>query len=129
MGQDSTETVKEIEEVRGRLGDQIEELETRLPKPALAAKRGLGVVVGGGLAGTLIWALLKRGRKSRKTAKVEKAAVKAVEQAAENVEPETKRRSTGKTLTKLAIGAGVIWFAYKLAQMRQTRNDDGFDQG
>lgn len=65
MGQTTAETVKEIEATRSRLDSEFRELEGRLPAPAVWAKRLVGIAVGGGLATTLLLAMVKRMRSSR----------------------------------------------------------------
>ena len=69
MGQSSAETVREIEEARGRLESDIRELEQRLPAPAVWAKRVAGLAVGGGLGGTAFWFAVKRLRNRGKNKK------------------------------------------------------------
>ncbi len=63
MGQSSTETVREIEDIRDRIEGNFRELERRMPQAGAWAKRALGVVlVGVGLlAARGIWKSI-RGR-------------------------------------------------------------------
>ena len=66
MGSSAAETGREIEETRSRLESDIRELEGRLPKPAIWAKRVVGVAVGGGIGGSVFWFGVRRIRKRRK---------------------------------------------------------------
>ena len=65
MGESAAQTVREIEETRERLQDEIQELQDRLPQPAVWTKRVIGVAVGGGIAGTAFWMTVRRRRKAR----------------------------------------------------------------
>ena len=64
MGTSAAETLREIEDIRGRLESDMRELERRVPQPAVWLKRMLGFAVGGGIALILLRWVLKR-RKSR----------------------------------------------------------------
>lgn len=65
MGTSTAETLKEIEETRGRLEEDIHALEERLPAPALLGKRVVGIAAGGGAAGSIFWFVVRRARKKR----------------------------------------------------------------
>lgn len=65
MGKTAADTVREIEETRSRLDSDLRELETRVPAPAVWAKRIVGVAVGGGVVTTAILTLVRRMRSSR----------------------------------------------------------------
>lgn len=64
MGASAAETVREIEDIRGRLESDMRELERRVPQPAVLMKRTVGLVLGAGIALILLRIMLKR-RKSR----------------------------------------------------------------
>jgi hypothetical protein len=64
VGASAAETLREIEDIRGRLESDMRELERRVPQPAVWLKRMLGFAVGGGIALILLRWALKR-RKSR----------------------------------------------------------------
>lgn len=66
MGQSAAQTVKEIEDIRGRLEADLRELQARLPAPATWAKRLVGAAVGGGIGGSALLFLLRRARRKRK---------------------------------------------------------------
>lgn len=68
MGESSAQTVKEIEETRERLDQEIRELEHRLPRPAVWTKRLIGVAVGGGVSGAAFWFAVRRMRNRKKKA-------------------------------------------------------------
>ena len=124
MGQSSAETVREIEEARGRLESDIRELEQRLPAPAVWAKRVAGLAVGGGLGGTAFWFAVKRLRNRGKNKK-KKAATQAT-QAVVNVIPEewasrlSSAMEEGEWKGWLVLGGGV-WLLLRLAELRQLR--------
>jgi hypothetical protein len=64
VGTSAAETLREIEDIRGRLESDMRELEQRVPQPAVWMKRMIGFVLGGGIALLFLRWLLKR-RKSR----------------------------------------------------------------
>jgi hypothetical protein len=64
MGQGSAATVREIEEIRGRIDSNMRELERRVPQPAVWAKRLVGLAVGT-TAGLLILRAILRRKKSK----------------------------------------------------------------
>jgi hypothetical protein len=124
MGQSSTETVKEIEDLRGRLEEEIRELEDRLPRPARWAKRLVGVAVGGGVAGTALMMGVRRLRKRRKPAR--RALRNAVPETVVNVIPDRwavrlEDALRNERLKTLAGAAAAAWFVLRLAELRQLR--------
>lgn len=124
MGKSAAETVREIEATRTRLETDLRELEDRLPAPAVWAKRVVGVAVGGGVGGAMLWFGVRRIRKRRK----EKAAVEAARaaQAVVNLIPERwtealeRAAAEGEWKGWLA-GAGGVWLLLRLAELRQLR--------
>jgi len=119
MGQDAAQTVREIEEIRGRLSSDIEELQERMPAPAVWGKRALGVLVGGGVAASAAWFLLRRRRSK---ARREQPSVKAVV----NLLPEDVARRVAEKLDDEQVKrwltiAGGAWVLFKLAELRQLR--------
>jgi hypothetical protein len=60
VGASAAETLREIEDIRGRLESDMRELERRVPQPAVWLKRGIGFALGGGMALLLLRALWKR---------------------------------------------------------------------
>ena len=65
MGESASETVKEIEDIRGRIDDEFAELERRMPAIAKVGKKAAGVALGGGLGGTILLKVLRGKRKKR----------------------------------------------------------------
>jgi hypothetical protein len=63
MGQNSAETVREIEDIRGRMDADFRELERRLPQPGIWAKRLVGIVVGGGIGALVLRSVIKSVRR------------------------------------------------------------------
>lgn len=68
MGEGTAQTLSEIEETRGRLEEEIGELESRLPPAARWSKRLVGVAVGGGVGAGVLWIVLRRVRRKRRAA-------------------------------------------------------------
>lgn len=118
MGQDAAETVREIEEIRGRLSSDIGELQERMPAPAVWGKRALGALVGGGLVASAAWFLVRRRRSKAKRQPSVEAVV--------NLLPEDVARRVAEKLDDdrvkqwLAV-AGGAWVLFKLAELRQLR--------
>jgi hypothetical protein len=63
MGQDTAETVTEIETTRARLDSELRQLEGRIPAAALWAKRVAGAAVGGGIGAFVLRSVVRRRRK------------------------------------------------------------------
>jgi hypothetical protein len=120
MGPSAAQTVKEIEATRGRLDAEFRELEERLPKPAVLAKRAVGIAVGGGIGGTLFWMAVRRARKRRK--KAQEVPVQAVIQV---LPEEWAKRMSGAVETGAwkpwLAGAACLWLLFRLAELRQMR--------
>lgn len=114
MGESSSETVREIEDVRGRLEGEIQALEERLPKPP-AAKNLIGAAAGAGLAALTLKAMLKKGRR-RKTSKIDEIK----EQASDL--PDQIRESLGDADWKpVAAAFGGLWVLFRLMEVRQLK--------
>lgn len=112
MGETSTETAKEIENVKGRLENEIHALEDRLPTPPRAAKKA-GLAIGAaGVALLLGRALVKRSRK-RASSKMEQAQELIPEKVRDAFED-------GRWTTWAGIAAGA-WLAFRLSELRQLR--------
>ncbi len=119
MGEDAASTVKEIEEVRDRLGDNLEELEDRLPEPAVWGKRLIGMAVGGGMGGSVLWFAVRRLRRSR--AKPDPEIKNVVELVPDEVVVAVARAmEEGRWKRYAAAGAG-IWLVVRLAELRALR--------
>ena len=116
MGQGAAQTVTEIEEIRGRLERNIGELQDRLPRPAAWAKKVIGIAVGGGIAGSAFWFLVRRARKG----KAEPEPVRAVFQM---VRPEEEERPSKDWQPWVALGVAA-WTVVKLAEIRQMRKQN-----
>jgi Protein of unknown function (DUF3618) len=118
MGQATAETVREIEQTRARLGAEVEELQRRLPAPAVWGKRLAGIIAGGGMAGAASLFLLRRVR-SRQAKERELRAVI-------NVLPDARAKGLTKTQEDAqwrqwaAIGFGV-WVLLRIAEIRHLR--------
>jgi hypothetical protein len=125
MGQGSAATVKEIEDIRGRLETDMRELERRVPQPAVWAKRLAGVVVGGGAAAIVTMAVVKRVRGRRKPTARERLAGHPA-QAVVQVVPAPVADRLAEAIEEghwkqWAAVAGGVWLAVRLIELRQLR--------
>jgi hypothetical protein len=127
MGQSSVETVKEIEDIRGRLEDEIKELEHRLPRPAIWVKKLAGVAVGGGMAGFIFWKAVRRLQRRREAkAETEQPRFAANGSPVIQVLPERwagrieEALADDRVKTFAGVAAGV-WLLLRLAELRQLR--------
>ena len=126
MGQSSAETVREIEQIRGRLEDEIKELEDRLPRPALWVKRLVGMAVGGGVAGFAFWSAVRRFQKRRQAqAEVEAERIEARSPVVQLVPERWAGRfedAFADDRVKTLAGAAVaVWLLLRVAELRQLR--------
>ena len=124
MGQATAQTVRQIEDTRDRLEDEIRELEDRLPRPAVWAKR---MAVGGGVVGAATLFLVRRRKKTKKkrAQEVKTVALQPV-QTVIRVLPERWEKRVGKAVENdewkgwVAL-AGGAWLLFRLAELRQMR--------
>jgi hypothetical protein len=127
MGQSSAETVKEIEDIRGRLEDEIKELEHRLPRPAIWVKKLAGVAVGGGMAGFVFWKAVRRFQRRRKaSAPAERERYVANGSPVIQVVPErwagrVEEVFADERVRSMAGVAAGVWLLLRLAELRQLR--------
>jgi hypothetical protein len=124
MGQATAETVRQIEDTRDRLEDEIRELEDRLPRPAVWAKR---VALGSGVVGaTTLFLLRRRNKKKKERVQEVKAVALQPVQTVVRVLPERWEKRVGKAVEDeewkgwLTL-AGGAWLLFKLAELRQLR--------
>ncbi len=126
MGESSAATVKEIEDIRGRLETNFQELERRMPAPAIWAKRAAGVAIGGGVGALVLRQLMKRAAKSPLKRAKKAVTTSAPTQAVIQVVPEeiagkvSKAIEDGRWKQWAAAGAGV-WLMFRLIELRQLR--------
>lgn len=118
MGQDAAETVKEIEEIRGRLSADIEELQDRMPAPAVWGKRAVGILVGGGVAASAAMFLLRRRRAKRRRQVPVQAVVNLLP---EDVARRVADKLEDEQVRRWLMVAGGAWLLFKLAELRQLR--------
>ena len=122
MGQSAAQTVKEIEDTRGRLDAELRELEQRLPQPAVWAKRAVGIAVGGGIGGAMFWMAVRRLRKRKKASEPRTVPVQAVIQV---VPDDVAERLSGALKDgqwkPWVAGAAGVYVILRLAEMRQLR--------
>jgi hypothetical protein len=128
MGESSAATVKEIEGIRDRLETNFQELERRMPAPAIWGKRVAGIAIGGGVGALVLRQVLKRVGKSRSPVKRAKRAIEKTTPATAVIQvvPEDVAGKVAKALEDgrwkqwVAAGAGV-WLALRLIELRQLR--------
>jgi hypothetical protein len=121
MGQSAASTVREIEDIRGRLDAEMRELERRLPQPAVWAKRAVGVAVGGGVTGMVLLSALRRRRKKRRAAEPSRVLRPVVQVVPEGTaERLSSALADGRWKPWVAAGAGA-WLVLRLLELRQLR--------
>ena len=121
MGQSAAATVREIEDIRDRLDAEMRELERRLPRPAVWAKRAAGVAVGGGVTGLVLMSVLRRRKRKRRAAEPSRPVQPVVQVVPEGTaERLSAALAVGRWKPWLAAGAGV-WLGMRLLELRQLR--------
>ncbi|MDQ3945895.1 MAG: hypothetical protein M3357_12240 [Actinomycetota bacterium] len=126
MGENSTETVEEIEVLRDRLDGEVKELEARLPAPARWTRQLAGVAVGGGLGGSVLWFAVRK-IKTRKASKPEASEpVQAVirllpEDVADDLARQVARVVETGAWRPWAGGIAALWLVTRLAELRALR--------
>jgi hypothetical protein len=124
MGESSAATVKEIEDIRGRLETNFQELERRMPAPAIWGKRIAGIAIGGGIGALVLRQILKRS--GRSPVKKVKRAVTAVPptQAVLQMVPDQfagKVSSDDGSWKQWAVAGAGVWLALHVIELRQLR--------
>jgi hypothetical protein len=122
MGQSAAEKVREIEETRGRLGENLHRLEEKIPPRGQVGKSALKVLVGGGTGGTVFWFALRKARARRR----KKAVAVVPVQAVINVVPDRWAEAVGRALEDdkaktWALGIAGTWIVLRLVEIRQLR--------
>lgn len=119
MGENSAQTVKEIEQVRTRLDGEIRELEDRLP-PVHVTKKVAAFALTGTTGTMTFWAIRKMRDRRRK--KKEPDAVRAVVQVLPDRfgQQMTEMFEDGTWKRPAAYAAGA-WAIIKFAEVRQLR--------
>jgi Protein of unknown function (DUF3618) len=124
VGEDAAATVREIEQTRERLEEELTELQDRLPAPAVWAKRAVGIAATGGAAATAAMFLIRRRRKrKRKAAEAARMApVNAVVQILPDDWADRLREGLEDGRWKPWVaGAAGLYVAFRLAELRQLR--------
>lgn len=127
MGENSAQTVTEIQQTRERIEHNLRELEERLPPPAVLGKRAVGFVVGGGVTGTLAFAAIKRMRRRRSKRHPAKDAQTTVIHVLPEGFGESLRNGPVAKAVKdgewkpWAAGAATAWLLMKTAELRRMR--------
>ena len=131
MGESSAATVREIEEIRGRLEENFQELERRMPAPAVWGKRAAGLAIGGGVGALVLRQALKRAaRKRAATKRIEDvlpamgAAVPVqttIQVIPEDVAEKVAAAFEDGRWKQWAGAAFGIWLAIRLLETRQLR--------
>jgi Protein of unknown function (DUF3618) len=125
MGESAAATVKEIEQTRDRLEEDLTELQDRLPAPAVWAKRAIGVAATGGAATTLTLFVLRRRKKKKAATRAAAAAatpVSAVIQVLPDQWVERIREGLDDGRWRpWAAGAAGLYVTFRLAEIRQLR--------
>ncbi|HEX2024890.1 MAG TPA: hypothetical protein VHH92_00690 [Actinomycetota bacterium] len=125
MGESAAATVREIEDIRARIENNMRELERRVPEPGLWLKRMAGIAVGGGAATIVTMAVLKRARarREKKTARnverIAKRSPTAIEVVPEPVAAPLAAAIEDGRWKQWAAVAGGVWLAFRLIELRQ----------
>ena len=118
MGESAAETVREIEETRERLTEELDELQARLPPAASLGRRLLRVAAGSGLGGSILWYFLRRRRSTPEIVEMPPVQVNV------EVVPErwAEALDSGRFRAIAAIGASA-WFVLKVMELRRARTE------
>jgi hypothetical protein len=121
MGQSAAEKVREIEETRGRLGENLHKLEEKIPPRGLGVK-AIKVAAGGGVGGTAFWFVLRKVRARRHQKNAQTVPVQAVI----NVVPDRWAEAVGRAFEDdkaktWAVGIAGTWVFLRLIEIRQLR--------
>lgn len=122
MGESAAQTVREIEDTRGKLETELRELEDRLPEPKAVARRA-AVVGGGAVAATAGLVLVRRTLRARRA---KRAAARARTKVVLRALPDRVATPIGEVLEAdqwkvVVAGVGVVWFVLRVAELRQLR--------
>jgi hypothetical protein len=113
MGQSAAETVREIQETRARIQNNLSALEERLPERGDLVKRGAAVAVGGTAGGLLLWYAIRRIRPSSDAEPLTNGAAQPVI---------TVVRSGGRMAAWVALASFVL-NAIAVAKLRRLSRD------
>ena len=121
MGEDTAQTVREIEETRVRLDAEVAELEDRLPDRNAWKKRMVPVAAAGGAGLVGLW-IVRRALRRRREAKMSDRPIRAVLQ----VLPDEWAARVSSALEDerwkpWAAGAAALWVTFRMAELRQLR--------
>jgi hypothetical protein len=104
--------VKEIEEIRGRLEDDLAELQDRIPRQEI--KRVM-IGTGAALAGLGAVSVISRWRAARRVPKVELVVPAVVEEAIASF------RASAPEVRVAAAGMAGVWFLLRVTEIYQLR--------
>lgn len=85
MGEGSAAKVEEIEVLRGRLDEELSELDRRMPGRSGLAWRGAAIAAGGAVAVCGVWLLLRRARYRALTSRAEAIVGRLPDEIAERI--------------------------------------------
>jgi len=121
MVQTTAQTVKDIEETRARLGNNLHELEQRLPAPADLMRRVVMIAAGGGAGSTVFWFVVRRIRKRRKARRAEQERVAVVNLVPEELTQAVREAFESGQWKGWVAGFGAAWLLFRFAELRQLR--------
>jgi hypothetical protein len=121
MGQGAAQTVREIEETRERLDEELRELERRMPQPAVWAKRAVGFLVGGGTAASVAMFLLRRRKKKKQEEKRLERVPAVVQVLPDRWAQQVSDRLSDGAWKPYAAGAAALYALFRVAELRQMR--------
>ncbi len=126
MGESAAETVEEIEVLRDRLDGEVQALENRLPAPARWTKQLVGLALGGGVGGSMVWFAIRKVRGKRQ----EKAAAPDSVRTVIQLLPDDVADDLGRYIARIAEtgawrpwagGIAALWVVTRMAELRALR--------
>jgi len=110
MGSRASQTLKEIEDLRTGLDEKLDELENRVPAVAKVGKKAIGMLLGGGAGGSVLWMAISRRRTKKKVKEVKEERAPAPAPVIVNVLP--------PQAIPVAAAAVAVWAGIKLLEAR-----------
>lgn len=127
MGENAAETVEEIEVLRDRLDGEVRALEHRLPAPARWTKQLVGLALGGGVGGSVVWFAIRKVRGKRQE---KKAAAPDSVQTVIRLLPDDVADDLARQIARIvdsgawrpwAGGIAALWLVTRMAELRTLR--------
>jgi hypothetical protein len=129
MGENAAQTVEEIEVLRDRLDGEVRELEGRLPAPARWTKQLVGLAVGGGVGGSMVWFVIRKVKGKRQEQKAVSSASDSMQtvirllpdDVADDLARQVARIVESGAWRPWAGGIAALWLVTRMAELRTLR--------